>query len=458
MNHQIDSLGTEKINKLIASFSLPAIIGMLVMASYNIVDRIFVGRGVGTLAISGIAISFPISILIIGFGQLIGMGATALISIKLGEKKKDEAENILGTAFLMIIIVGFLLSATIYLCMVPVLKILGGSGEVLHFAERYLRILLLGIPLQLVSFALNGIIRAEGNPRMALATILIGGGLNIILNPVFIFVLHFSIEGSALATIISQLVSAIWVFIYFTNKKSYLQLKLKLIRFNKKVILKILSIGVSPFMMQATGSVITIIFNKTLLEYGGNIAVAVMSIGNSIMMLIMMPIFGLNQGIQPIIGYNYGAKNIARVKETFKMGLIIATSICTAGFIAIELFSRNILSVFNSTDMHMISLGSHALKVFLIMLPLSGFQIVIWAYFQAVGKPKQSIILTMSKQVLIIVPLVLILPHFFNLEGVWMTAPIADFCSACLAIVLIYRELKHLNSIKPEEVVVKTII
>ncbi|MCX6143727.1 MAG: MATE family efflux transporter [Ignavibacteriales bacterium] len=442
----IEALEKHKIGKLIADYSVPAIIGMLVMASYNIVDRIFVGRGVGTTAISAIAITFPINIVIMGFAQLVGMGSTALVSIKLGEKKKEEAERIIENGFLMALCISVSLAVLIFLTMDPLVTLLGGTGEAHRYATQFLSIVILGIPLQFIAFSLNGIIRAQGSPRIALVTILISGILNIILNPVCIMVLHLGIRGSAIATVISQCVGAVWVIIYFTGRWSYL--KLRRISFDRQVISRITMIGVSPLIMQVAGSLIMFVFNKTLYSYGGNLAIAAMGIGMSLMMVVMMPIYGLNQGIQPIIGFNYGAKHIDRVMETLRKGIVLATTVCVAGFLAVMLFSTDIVALFNAEDKQFIALGGRALKIAVLMLPLNGFQVVSWAYFQAVGKPKQAMILTTTKQMLFVIPLVVLLPRFFALDGVWIAMPIADFLAACLAAVLLIVEVRRLRELK----------
>ncbi len=450
MTKNIQALEHGKITRLIFDFSWPSMVGMLVMASYNIVDRIFVGRGVGTLALTGIAISFPITLLIIGSGMLIGIGALARVSHKLGEKKKEDAEKILGNAVVLSLIVSILVSGTVYLFMEPLLTMLGGTGLVHKYASDFMHVFLFGIIFQIFSFALNGIIRAEGNPKMALYTLLISGLLNIALNPIFIMVFHWGIKGSAYATLISQFIGAAWVLYYFTKGNSYLKLKYSTLKLDLKIIGSISSIGISPFVMQVAGGILIILFNKTLLEYGGDTAVAAMAIGNSIMMIIMMPIFGLNQGIQPIIGFNYGAKNLQRVKETLSKGIFIATSICIVGFAVVMLFSYNIVSIFSANDQSLVRIGAHGIKIYLLLLPLNGFQIVSWAYFQAVGKPSQAMILTITKQVLLLIPLILILPSFYQLDGVWMAGPIADFFSACIAGGLLLVEAKRLKTIENE--------
>lgn len=284
-------LGEEKVGKLLLKFSIPAIVGMLVNALYNIVDRIFVGKGVSELAITAITVAFPISIIIMAFGMLVGIGAAATVSIKLGQKRKDEAEEILGNAFTLIIIVSLGVTILGLIFMEPLLKIFGASEAALPLAKQFISIILIGALLQNVGFGLNNIIRSEGNPKMAMSTMLIGAILNTIFNPIFIFVLHTGVRGSALATIVSQTVCSIWVIQYFTKGKSTLKLKTKNFKLKKGIVRQIFSIGLSPFLMQLAASVITIILNKGLATYGGDTAIAAMGIINSVSMLILMPIY-----------------------------------------------------------------------------------------------------------------------------------------------------------------------
>ncbi|MGE5682139.1 MAG: MATE family efflux transporter [Bacillota bacterium] len=454
MSSKVQSLGENNINKLIAEYSIPSIIGMLVMASYNIIDRIFVGRGVGTLAISGIAITFPLSIIIMGFAQMVGMGAIAIISIRLGEKKKEEAEKTLENALLMSVVLSLLLSGSIYLFMRPLLTFLGATGEVYNYAVEYSTILIYGIPFSFILFSLNGIMRSEGKPKMALSTMLISGILNMILNPFFIMVLHMGVRGSALATVIAQFVGAAWVLFYYTGSRSLL--KLRRMSFDRKIAFNVISIGFSPLIMQIAGSFIFFMYNRVLLQYGGDVAIAAMSICFSIMTMIMMPIFGLNQGIQPIIGYNYGAMQIGRVKETFRKGIILATAICIVGFLIILFFSVSIMHIFNTNDEKLIDLGARSLRIFLITLPISGFQIVSWAYFQAVGKPAKSMILTVTKQILFIIPLIIILPRYAGLNGILIAGPISDLLAAILTGVLLLIEAKRLRNVELSPVQVES--
>lgn len=438
-------LGEQSVGKLLWKFSIPAIVGMLVNALYNIIDRIFVGRGVGSLGISATTVAFPISIIIMAFGMLVGIGAAATVSIKLGQKKKEEAEHILGNAFTLLIIISILVTILGLIFEEPLLIMFGASKEVLPLAKEFITIILIGVLLQNIGFGLNNIIRSEGNPKMAMMTMLIGAVLNTIFNPIFIFGLHLGIKGSALATIVSQAVCSIWVLSYFMGRKSTLKLRAKNLSPNSNIIKQIFAIGMSPFLMQLGASAINIIFNKSLQNYGGDTAIAAFGIINSVTMLILMPIFGINQGCQPIIGYNYGAKNFDRVKKALKLAILAATTISTAGFIFIELFPRAIISVFTSNDVNLLNIGSSGIRIFLIMMPVIGFQIVSSNYFQAIGKAKISIFLSLSRQIIILLPLLLILPGFLKLMGVWVAGPSADLLSSVITGIFLFRELRHLG-------------
>lgn len=451
MEERSRQLVEESVGKLLLKFSIPAITGMLVNGLYNIVDRIFVGNGVGSLAISGIVIAFPIMAIIMAFGMLVGLGAASLISIRLGENRKDDAEKILGNTLVLAVILSLLLTIIGLVFLEPLLLMFGATGEVLTYARQYTIIILIGTLFQNISFSMNHSIRASGNPKMAMYTMLIGAVLNTILNPIFIFLLHFGIKGSALATIISQAVSAIWVLYFFFRGNSSLKVKRKNLRLQKDIVLGIFSIGMSPFAMQFAASIITILLNSSLLKYGGNIAIAAMGVINSLTLLILMPIFGINQGSQPIIGFNYGAKQFDRVKEALKLAIIGASIISIFGFIIVQLFPRPLISLFGKGDLELINIGSHGMRIYLSMLPIIGFQIVSSNYFQAVGKPRHSMFLSLSRQVIVLIPLLLILPPIFNLNGVWIAGPSSDFLASVLTAVFIFREMGHLGSLQKDK-------
>lgn len=446
-------LGEDKISTLLLKFSIPAIVGMLVNALYNVVDRIFVGNAVGTTAIAAITISFPIMLILMAFGMLIGMGATSVISIKLGEQKKDEAELVIGNA-VSLLIVGSIFFAVFGITFLdPILKVLGASEVVLPYARNYMYIILLGTMFSSISFGMNGFIRAEGDPKTAMLTMLIGALLNFVLNPLFIFGFHMGIKGSALSTVISQFVSAIWIFSYFLKGKSHLKIHFKNLKLSLHTVGSILAIGMAPFLMQTAASVVTIILNNSLVHFGGDIAVAAIGIVSTIAMLFLMPIFGINQGAQPIIGYNYGAEKFNRVKKTLKIAVVAATIIVSLGYIIIMIFPHQIVALFGANKRTVIDFGAYALRIYLFFLPIIGFQVVGGSYFQAVGKPKQAMVLSLSRQVLLFIPLLLILPRFFGLNGVLYSGPLSDLGSSIITAIWLYAELQHLHK-KHEETLI----
>ncbi|WP_237769489.1 MATE family efflux transporter [Pelosinus fermentans] len=438
------SLGEEKISTLLWRFSLPAIIGMVVNAFYNVIDSIFVGRGVGEIGLTAVTIAFPIMIVLMGFGMLVGVGAAAVVSLRMGEKQQEQAEKILGNAFTLSMLLSAAFTGSVLLFLDPILIMLGAEQDVLPYAREFTRIIVLGSPFMYIGFGLNNIVRAEGNPQMAMSTTLISAGLNIVLNPLFIFTFHLGIGGSALATVISQGVSAIWVLVYFLRGKSVLRLRKKNFSLDKKIVRSIFEIGMSPFLMQIASSLTTVLFNYTLLRYSGELAVASIGIINRMGMLMLMPIFGISQGLQPIIGYNYGAGNYDRVKKALKIAIGAATLFSTVGFLVIQIFDKQIIMLFNDNP-ELILLGSEAMRINLCMLPVIGFQIIGANYFQAVGKAGYAIVLSMSRQLLLLIPLVLLLPRLLGLQGVWLASPIADFSSALLTGIFLFRELRKLS-------------
>ena len=437
-------LGEEKIGKLLLKFSIPAMIGMLVNGLYNIVDRIFVGRGVGSLALSGIAISFPITLAIMAFGMLIGLGATAVISIRLGQQKREEAERIVGNAFVLLLGISLTITLLGYLFMDPLLVSLGASSDVLPYARQYISVLLGGAVFQSIGFGMNNFIRAEGNPKIAMYTMILGAVLNTILNPIFIFGMHIGVAGSALATVISQFITAVWVMYYFLGNRALLKLRLRNFRLEWLLVKDMLTIGLSPFSMQLVGSFVTVFLNKSLAIYGGDLSIAAMGVITSIAMLIFMPIFGIGQGAQPILGYNYGARNYNRVTKTLKLSLIGATGVMSLGFLIVELFPIALMSLF-STDPELIHIGANGMRIYLLMLPLIGFQVTAVGYFQATGKPRKSLFLSLSRQLVFLVPMIWILPRLFGLMGVWLSSPVSDLASAVLTALWLLKDLKELD-------------
>ncbi|MDD2480744.1 MAG: MATE family efflux transporter [Lutispora sp.] len=437
-------LGESEIPKLLLKFSVPAIVGMLVNALYNVVDMIFIGRGVGPLGIAGVRMGFPIIIVSMAFSMLIGIGANSLISIRLGQKRKEDAELILGNAMVAMVVIALSLSILGLVFMNPLLRVFGASESVMPYAQDYLSIVLYGAIFQIIGMGMNNFIRGEGNPKIAMVTMLIGAILNTILDPIFIFVFRWGIKGAALATILSQAVSGTWVLYYFFYGNSLLKVRKANLRVKPEILRSIIAIGLAPFSMQLAASVLIIFMNKGLTEYGGDIAVSAMGVINNIAMLFMMTVFGINQGAQPIIGFNYGAKKYDRVKTTLKYAIGAATTVVTIGFILTRLFPTQIIGIF-SDDPQLIELGAKGLKRFLIFWPIVGFQVVSSSYFQAVGKAKQSMFLSLSRQVIILIPMIIILPKFLGLIGLFTAGPVADLVSSILTAIFLFYELKHLD-------------
>ena len=395
------------------------------MSLYNIVDRIFIGQGVGPLAISGLALTFPFMILLMAFGMLVGAGAATRISITLGENNKEKAEKILANALLLTFIISGTIVVLSFIFMHDLLRLFGGTEKTIQYAEDYMRIIIPGGILSALNFGFNNIMRASGYPTKAMYTMVVCALINVILDPIFIFVFHWGIQGAAIATNISYLVGTIWVLWHFMLPNSIIKFYRKNFRLEKDIVMSIISIGMSPFSMQLAASFIFILINTTLLQYGGDLAIGAFGIINSINTLIIMIIIGLNQGTQPIIGYNFGAGLYHRMFKTLKLGVIIATGISTFGYI-IGTFYPDVLSALFTRDIGLRSIASKALQISIAVYPIIGFQIVVTNFFQSIGKANISIFLSLTRQFLFLVPSLIILPPIFGLTGAWAAMPVSD--------------------------------
>ena len=451
MNSQ-NRLGEMKIGKLILEFSIPAIIGMVVNTLYNIIDRIFIGHieGIGNLAMAGVGVTMPLMFVILGFGMLIGIGTATRISIKLGQHDKEGAEKHLGNAFTLIIIISIILTIFGLTFSNPLLKMFGASENILGYGEQFIQVIFIGCIFNLMSFGLNHSIRSDGSPKIAMASMLISAIINIILDPIFIFGLNLGVRGGALGTVVAQIISSIWILYYFTKGSSNLKIRRKNLKLDKSVVLSIFAIGVGPFSMQIAQSLVQIVCNNSLQTYGGDLAVSAMTIINSLAMVFLMPIFGLNQGLQPIIGYNFGAEKHDRVNQAVKYGIIAATIIVTVGFIVIEGFSEKLVIIFNS-DPQLISITSYGMRVFLIMLPLIGGQIIVTNYFQSIGKVKISMVLSLLRQVIILVPCLIIIPMFMGLTGVWAAGAVSDLLSVAITIIVFIKVSRETGKVQSKK-------
>ena len=450
MNRQ-KLLGEEKISKLLIQFSVPAIIGMMVNTLYNIVDRMYIGNipEVGGLALTGVGITMPIMTIILAFGMLVGIGTSARISLKLGEHKRDEAEQHLGNAFTLILLISILITVLGLTFMKPLLEIFGASQDTEIYASQYMQIIFIGTIFNMLSFGLNHSIRSDGNPKIAMFSMLIGAGTNILLDPIFIFALGLGVRGAAIATVISQIASTIWILYYFTKGKGSIKISRHNVKLKKADIISIFSIGMSPFAMQIAQSLVQVLANNALKEYGGDLAIGAMTIISSISMIFMMPLFGLNQGSQPIIGYNYGAKKYHRVKDAVKIPVIVATLIVSVGWLLIQFAPELLIRAFSS-DESLLEMAKTGLRTFLFMLPVLGFQTISSNYFQSIGQAKVSMFLSLLRQVILLIPCLIVLPRVggLGLMGVWLAGPVADGLASIITGVVFFGSLRKLKEDK----------
>ena len=418
-------------------------------ALYNIVDRIYIGNieNVGHIAIAGVGITFPVVIFVFGFSILIGLGAATNASLNLGRKKKEEAEKFLGVAVSFGFIVSLILMVLVLWKLEWLVNILGGSDKTGIYAAQYLKILAYGFPAAVVGYVANASIRSDGNPKMAMATLLIGAITNIVLDPIFIFYLKMGVKGAAWATIISQYVSGIWAIYYFTSKFSGMKLYLKNLKLDFGKIKSISSLGSAPFAIQIGASVVNYTYNSTLKIYGGDTAIGAMAIVQAVITFISMPIFGINQGLQPILGYNYGAKLYSRVKEALFKAIFAATVLCVIDFLAIQFLSKYFINIFTH-EKELVRIASIGLRIQTFMLPIVGFQIIASIYFQAIGKPKMSFFMSLTRQIIVLIPCILIMSKLFGVEGVWFAGPTADFIATVVTFIFIKMELKHLKELE----------
>jgi len=439
-----EQLKTESVLKLLIKFSIPAIVGMLVSALYNVVDRIYIGK-LGSLAMTGIGLVLPFMTILMAFGMLIGIGAGARISIRLGQNQPKSAEKILGNSFVLLIMILGAVAIITYIYKTPLLMLFGASTATIGYADTYLTIILIGSIFQGLGFGLNNIIRAEGNPKIAMHTMLIGAIINIVLDPILIFTFNMGIAGAAIATIISHFVTASWVLYHFTLGKGKLKLRKEHLKLDSQIVKSIVSIGMSPFFIQISASVVGVVSNNALKNNGGDIAIGAMTVINAIAIFFIMPVLGINQGIQPIIGFNYGAQQYDRVKEALKLGILAATSLCILGFIMTQFFPSALIALFND-EPELNKTAILGMRIFLSMLPFIGFQIVSSNYFQAVGKAPRAMFLSLLRQVIFLIPLLWILPMYLGLNGVWMAGPASDLAATVLTAIFIIKEMRHLDA------------
>ena len=438
-------LGTEKVSKLLKQYAVPAIIAMTASSLYNMVDSIFIGQGVGPLAISGLALTFPLMNLGAAFGSLVGVGASTTISVLLGQKNYDVAQKVLGNVIVLNLMIGVVYMIATLLFLDEILYFFGASADTIGYARDYMQIILFGNCITHMYFGLNAVIRSSGFPRFSMHATILTVILNTILDPLFIYGFGWGIKGAAFATILSQSVSLVWQLYKLSDKKSVVHFKRGIYKLHKRIVVDVVSIGLDPFLMNAASCLIVILINKGLKEYGGDLSIGAYGIVNRIVFIFIMIVMGLNQGMQPIAGYNFGAKNYHRLISVLKLTLFFATCITTLGFIIGEFFPRYIVKVF-TTDEELIEKAVKGMRLICIFLPLVGMQMVTSNYFQSIGKASKAIFLSLTRQLIFLLPFLLILPNFLGVSGVWLSMPFSDLAACMIAGTLLYKEMKKYRS------------
>lgn len=472
MHERSRLLADESIGKLLFKLSAPATIGMIVMALYNLVDTVFVGQALGENSIqgiAGIAVAFPVMMIVMSIALAIGIGGASIISRSLGEKNAEKAENVMGNVLSLVLITSAFICIFGSIFITPILRLFGATDTILPYATEYLTVILYGSIFFMFALAMNNVVRAEGNAKVAMYTMLVSAVLNILLDPLFIFRsgyiefnffadklgliiepiyvygLGMGVKGAAIATVLAQIVGAVFLVWYFASGNSSLRFHTKYLIPRWAIVKETVSIGMGPLARNASSSLVVIVLNNILLAYGGgDVAIAVFGVANRLFMFASMPMYGIVQGLQPIVGFNYGAKNFTRVIESVKLSMFATTAMAILGFIILLTFPEQLFSVFTN-DQQLISSGKYATRIMILALPLVGFQVVGTSLYQAIGKVRPSFLLAMSRQLLFLVPLVIILPRFFNLTGVWMAFPLSDSLSFLLTLVMVLKEFKLLT-------------
>ncbi|MDH6303560.1 putative MATE family efflux protein [Parabacteroides sp. PF5-5] len=434
----------EKIGRLLLHYAIPAVVGTMVNSLYNIVDRVFIGHGVGSLAISGLTLTFPILLFLQAFGMLIGTGTATRVSIFLGRKEQGMAEHILGNALTLTFIITFAAILPSMLFMEEMLYLFGGSEQIIPYAKDYLNIVIPASIFPNLSFSFNAVMRASGYPRKAMITMLIGAFLNIILDPIFIFVFDMGIRGAAIATVISMIASSAFVMHHFISKESLIRFHKKYLSLDKRLVWSIITIGISPFAMQLAGSLVNVVMNHALQSNGGDLALGANGIISSIGMLLVMLVIGLAQGMQPIVGFNYGAGHHRRVMETVRLVIITSTCIMTIGWAFCFFFPEIIVKGF-TTDPELVAIAANGLKLNLGLFIVVGSQITISQFFQSIGIAWKAIFLSLTRQFIYLIPTILFLPSLFGLDGVWYSGPISDGLAAVTAWLFLWQHVKKVK-------------
>lgn len=438
------TLGSENIRKLLMRYAIPAIVAMTAASLYNMMDSIFIGHGVGSLGIAGLAVTFPFINLAAAFGSLVGVGASAVVSMKMGQKDLKSAEAVLGNVILMNIVIGSLFMAICLIFLDPILYFFGASEATLPYARDYMKIILYGNIITHVYMGLNEVMRASGYPQRAMAATLFAVAINGVLNALFIFVFDMGIQGAALGTIVAQLLALIGVIFHFCSSKSFIRFKRGIFHIKRHIIGAMLAIGLAPFLMNLCSCLVVLLINNGLKTLGGDMYVGAFGIINRISFLFFMIVMGFNQGMQPIVGYNFGAKQYDRVIRTLKYTIFCAVGTTTLGFLLCQLFPRTIIYMF-TTDADLINISEHGLRLIVAMLPIVGFQMVTTSFFQSIGMAKKAIFLSLTRQLIFLVPCLMSLPQIWGTNGIWGSIPVADFAAAITSGLMLGYQLKKFN-------------
>ena len=438
------ALGTEPVGKLLMQYALPAIVAMTASSLYNIIDRAFIGQIVGPEAIAGLGITFPFMNLSAAFGAAVGVGASTCISVKLGQRDYETAQHLLGNTVTLNLLVGLAFMVVCLAFLDPILRFFGASDVTLPYACEFMQVILLGNMVTHMYFGMNAVLRAAGKPRHAMYSVLFTVGMNILLIMVFVWWFRWGIRGAALATITSQSIALCWQMWIFSNKKELLHLRRGIYRLHSNLVKNIISIGISPFLMNVTSCIIVIFMNNQFVRYGGDMAVGAYSIANSVVMVFFMFVIGITQGMQPIVGYNYGAHNYDRMLRCLKYAIAVATSFLLVGWALSMLFPVQIARIF-TTDPTLIKLSARGIRIDMLVFFVVGSQAVITNFFQSIGKVRISIFLSLSRQLIMLLPLAYILPFYWGLDGVWYSMPMSDFGSFAMTIPLLFLYIRKLK-------------
>ena len=426
------ALGTEPVGKLLMQYAMPAIVAMVASSLYNIIDRAIIGQVVGAEAIAGLGITFPFMNLSAAFGAAVGVGASTCISVKLGQKDYQTAEHLLGNTVTLNLIVGLLFMTVSLIFLDPILRFFGASDVTLPYARQFMEVILLGNMITHMYFGMNAVLRASGKPRHAMYAVLFTVGMNILLAVTFVWWFRWGIRGAALATILSQSMALCWQLWIFSDKTQLIHLKRGIYRLKSDLVHNIISIGISPFLMNLCSCVIVIFMNNQFVHYGGDMAVGAYSIANSIGMVFFMFVIGINQGMQPIAGYNYGAEKFDRLMRVLTLAIIAATVVMVVGWALAMLFPYYMARIF-TTDQELIAKSITGIRLNMLLFPIIGFQAVVTNFFQCIGKVRIAIFLSLSRQLLFLLPLIWILPMLWGLDGVWAALPTSDLIAAVVA-------------------------